>query len=109
MSNAYINKLETKYYKESIEKNQVLLHLKKSIKLNENMKIALSDSIKTTELALKERDDIKDKFYCCICYDKLKNVVIEPCSHFVSCKECSNHLINCPICRSKIDSRLILF
>lgn len=109
MSNKYINKLEINYYKESIEKNKMLLHLKESLKLNEKMKIALDDSIKNTELAIQERDDIKEKITCRICFDKIKNIVIEPCCHFVSCKECSENLETCPICRCNIDSRLILF
>jgi hypothetical protein len=42
---------------------------------------------------------------CCICLERISNVLITKCMHFVMCEECSNHPKfenNCPLCRQII-------
>ena len=109
MSYEYINKLETLVYKERMEKNKVLLKLKESVNLNEKMNDVLIKTMETTELAIKKKEELKEKFICRICFDNIKTIVIEPCCHFVSCQKCSDNFDKCPICRCDIESRLILF
>jgi hypothetical protein len=46
---------------------------------------------------------------CVICADKARDVVLEPCFHFVSCKRCIIFMQNdlkCPVCRQKV-TRLV--
>lgn len=109
MSYDYINKLETLVYKERIEKNRLILKLKENIVFSEKTKEELEKSKKETDTAIKEKEEIKDKFLCRICFENIKTIVIEPCCHFISCRECSDSFDKCPICRCEIDSRLILF
>jgi hypothetical protein len=69
----------------------------------------LAELNKKNETILNENEDLQDKYYCKICYTKNKNIVVEPCCHFISCRECSEKFTNCPICRCPIETRLILF
>ena len=48
---------------------------------------------------------------CISCLDRIRDVVLLPCKHFVMCRECSDewkHLGNntCPMCRETIDERV---
>lgn len=51
----------------------------------------------------------KEKYICNVCYTKPKDCIIEPCRHFVGCKDCSVQVNKCPICRGEIDSYITLF
>ena len=43
---------------------------------------------------------------CAICMDKVRNCLMRPCLHVVTCYDCASMLINrrdgCPICRKDI-------
>jgi len=41
---------------------------------------------------------------CVICFTYQKNLLLQPCQHFILCSLCYNNLINnnCPICRTNI-------
>ena len=41
--------------------------------------------------------------------ENCKNVILEPCLHFVCCDKCSDSLDCCPICRGQFESRLLVF
>jgi len=40
---------------------------------------------------------------CVVCLDREREVVLHPCGHYCLCKECSDHLRQCPICRQQIE------
>jgi len=42
---------------------------------------------------------------CTICYNKPRELAFRPCGHIVCCRECSNNLPVCPICRTAIRKR----
>ena len=42
---------------------------------------------------------INDFLLCKLCFNKNINVVLIPCGHTLSCYECSEKLITCPICK----------
>ena len=44
-------------------------------------------------------------FTCKICMSKKISILFAPCNHFVSCTECSKTLLQCPVCRSRIQSK----
>ena len=47
---------------------------------------------------------------CCICLDGKKSVVLLPCRHLCLCEKCNSpSLKKCPICRSTIESRMVVF
>ena len=43
---------------------------------------------------------------CAICMDRIRDCVLNPCHHMVTCSECAKSLLNrrdgCPICRKEI-------
>ena len=46
---------------------------------------------------------------CVICFDGIKDTLITPCNHLVTCFDCCNKLEQCPICRGPIDNRIKVF
>lgn len=58
---------------------------------------------------VEEFEEKKDRYICLICCDKYRDCVIEPCYHFVSCINCSEKLVNCPVCRTEINSMLAVY
>lgn len=43
---------------------------------------------------------------CAICMDEKADFLVVPCGHKCGCKKCLEQLIQCPICRTKIESIL---
>jgi hypothetical protein len=58
---------------------------------------------------LKDYERLKTERMCVICLNKDKHVVFLPCAHLVSCFECSLSLVNCPICRADVQSKIRVF
>lgn len=53
--------------------------------------------------------DDSDSLICCICLDKLRNVIFYPCKHVVVCLECLETLKDsCPYCRTTIKDKDIV-
>ena len=50
-----------------------------------------------------------DASTCSICLTNVPKVFFIPCQHLVSCISCSKDLQTCPMCRGKINQRLIAF
>lgn len=48
-------------------------------------------------------NQLKRKKECNICMDNETDTVFMPCRHFSACEKCSDRLINCHICRRKIE------
>ena len=50
---------------------------------------------------------------CAICMDSIRNSVLRPCNHMVTCYGCSlvlhNRNDNCPVCREKITDVIKIF
>ena len=40
---------------------------------------------------------------CVVCLDREREVVLDPCRHYCLCRECSNSLSKCPMCRRRIE------
>ena len=53
------------------------------------------------QLLVSEALDLKAKWYCVICHQKLREILIFPCTHFVLCETCMSTY--CPICESLIE------
>jgi len=46
---------------------------------------------------------------CKVCFDAKINCVLVPCGHFSICMKCAIPLSSCPVCRSKIEQRQVVF
>ena len=60
-------------------------------------------------IELKNQIDakLKEKKLCSICCERNKNTIFYPCKHKASCKDCSEKLKECPICRQAIQDRIV--
>jgi hypothetical protein len=51
-----------------------------------------------------------DSSKCVICFERKRDTVIMPCSHFAVCRDCGSQLKNrCPICRESISSVKLVY
>ena len=50
-----------------------------------------------------------DKESCLICMERMREIVLIPCSHFLTCPLCTPKLSNCPVCNRKIEKFLKIF
>jgi hypothetical protein len=63
------------------------------------------------KLVANDKGPAAHRLECAICMAAERAVVLQPCKHFVTCKECTNDLVStggarCPICREKIRKTL---
>lgn len=49
-----------------------------------------------------------EEIQCKICYKNQIDVIFE-CGHLISCEECSQNLLNCPICRQPLGEKKIVY
>lgn len=91
-----------KFIKENKTKGfiEVCLILWENQKVNQKMLLNFNLIISgVKELRL---NNLCKHLLCKICFANEINTVLLPCAHQVSCGECSNKLINCPICNKYI-------
>lgn len=60
-------------------------------------------------LLSQKLEKLEEKNLCKICVDGEVDVLFLPCKHLVVCKNCSEKLDECPICRSYIDEKVNVF
>ncbi|KAG4068933.1 hypothetical protein HA402_005081 [Bradysia odoriphaga] len=46
---------------------------------------------------------------CVICLDNDKTTLLVPCGHYAFCKLCANGIVECAICRARIEKRVKVF
>jgi hypothetical protein len=117
--NKYINKVQELNniiaYQTNVIKNYEDLtrdYNSKFEKMNEQHNDFLkkyNDLIKEYNKDVEEFEEKKNRYECLICCDKYRDCVIEPCYHFVSCINCTEKLVECPICRTEINSMLAVY
>ncbi|XP_020094231.1 kinesin-like protein KIN-7K, chloroplastic [Ananas comosus] len=68
---------------------------------------------KIQEMKEKELDSLCEKDtnspVCKVCFESPTAAVLLPCRHFCLCKPCSLACSECPLCRTRIDDRIITF
>lgn len=74
-----------------------------SVKKKNSIQIIESEESDFSGLKIYEDNQNNE---CAICLCNAKDTVFFPCGHFYCCNECSDNLINCPICRSKITNKI---
>lgn len=66
---------------------------------------ALEDSV--SEYLTSVRDRKREMTNCKICMDREISVVLLPCKHQALCRACAYQVTNCPLCRTKIQDRIM--
>ena len=56
-----------------------------------------------------ESEEIDENEECCICMDSRRSIVFLPCGHVCVCNTCSKDLIQCPLCRVRIQQKIIIY
>lgn len=62
-----------------------------------------SDNEQLHECYETVRDNVDDAFKCCVCMDKLRDVVLHPCRHLCMCSHCARKGNRCPVCLASIE------
>jgi tyrosine-protein phosphatase non-receptor type 3 len=52
---------------------------------------------------------INDNFTCKVCMDRFVNTTFCPCGHYITCRQCAEMLVECPICRSPITHSMLVY
>ncbi|RNA05873.1 peroxisomal fatty acid beta-oxidation multifunctional AIM1-like [Brachionus plicatilis] len=93
--------IQSDLYKIFIKKNQ-----------NQDFHSIQNDTDRYKKSQNELSDENKDND-CAICMDMVRNSVLRPCNHMITCFDCSNLLFkrsdNCPICREKIEDVIKIF
>lgn len=53
--------------------------------------------------------EFKDRVMCQLCTERERNVVCNPCKHFVMCLQCSARVDACPVCRTKPLEKMVIY
>ena len=102
--------VQTDLYKLFLRKNQQ----QDFYSLNEN-KDGKKKLNKSDKKILDEMNDASgnNDNDCAICMDLIRNSVLRPCNHMITCYECSMLLLNrqdnCPVCRCPIEDVIKIF
>lgn len=110
--NKYVNKITELNHVIQFQKNMIQKYENMLKEYNikfENIKSEHKSFLEEYNKNVEEFEEKKDRYDCLICCNKLRDCVIEPCYHFVTCIECSEKINECPVCRSQIDSLLPVF
>lgn len=104
VGNTLLQKKKREFQNEMAE--QRLKQLNKEINFNRQViKREKEIERKMEQILFAKNSDSK----CSICYQKLKDSVLRPCNHNVTCFDCAEKLDKCPICRKKIKKKLKIF
>lgn len=57
----------------------------------------------------QEENEISIENACKICFDKVADILFQPCNHCASCGSCSVSLKACPVCRRTIATKTKIF
>jgi len=77
--------------------------------LRRTLLATINESIDKEEAPIDRRSRETEKYLCSICMASDRKVVFMPCSHFVTCKLCSESCDVCPICRNALMGKLEVF
>lgn len=68
------------------------------------------DKSRVQRRALARQQVFTDEQRCVVCVDNPKEVICLPCGHVCLCENCAEKIkLNCPVCRSKIESKAAAF
>lgn len=82
------------------------------IEMENKLRHAMDMIARQKETLLESRlTEQEEKNLCVICQAETKTVLLLPCRHLCTCKECSERaeLVNCPLCRTLITQKIDVF
>jgi hypothetical protein len=96
--------------KQLIEKyEKEILRIKEKYENNGINKEPIKQNNEINE-SIKQNNEIKKDFsLCTICMNNQKNILFLPCKHCCSCKECSEQIKECCICREQIKEKIAIY
>ncbi|CUG90735.1 zinc finger protein, putative [Bodo saltans] len=53
--------------------------------------------------------EMSERKLCIVCYTAIKEVIFYPCKHKCLCRQCSEKVSQCPVCRVAIADRILPF
>ncbi|XP_053391857.1 baculoviral IAP repeat-containing protein 7-A-like [Mercenaria mercenaria] len=76
---------------------------------HDKKEVADADQLESLETLLEENHRLKENQMCKICLDSRADVIFLPCGHMVSCPQCAQALLKCPVCRQTVNGQLKAF
>lgn len=74
------------------------------------LQAALMEQSESSKTQHQELDRIQqEKLLCRVCFEREISIVLMPCRHRVLCQLCADKCKHCPICRSAILERMVVF
>merc|ERR1711972_1064038 len=65
----------------------------------ESEKHAAKSELHAVQAALAEE---RERSLCCICFERPRCIVLQPCWHYALCDTCAHFVSCCPICRQSV-------
>ena len=62
-----------------------------------------------TRRAKEELEMAADEQLCCVCMDRPKMVMFEPCRHVSVCKQCAPRISQCPLCKTDAARKVVVY
>ena len=90
-------------------KRQLDDHKKQSNTVNRDLGKANKEVADLRQQLFNQQENIN----CCVCQDRLKTILLQPCNHVSVCEQCLEEVLHrdkvCPQCRKKIDKHVKVF
>lgn len=109
MNQDYVSNLERILHNSKYGLVQADKQIKDLSKKQKKLQDALLVVKKDNDILNRKLEYEKEKYRCYVCFQNMKDCIIEPCRHFAGCISCCSQLSHCPICRSDIKSYITLF
>ena len=117
--NAEFKKMQTEY-EETLRKFDCIKKSYREIKkeryeLRKQLDDALSrDLDDANKIVAKQLTKLRENVNCCICHDRMKNILLQPCNHLSVCEQCLEEVLihhnrTCPLCREKFEKHVKVF
>ena len=88
------------------EKENKKKHIQNLLQANQDL---MEVSKRQIQKLLQTNEYLIEEQMCSVCCKNCRNVVFLPCSHMMTCLECSLESEYCPICRQTIEDRRKVF
>jgi len=88
---------------------------KERFELKKQLDDALSKGLDNAgKMVAKQLTKLRENVNCCICHDRIKNILLQPCNHLSVCEHCLEEVLShddkvCPLCREKIKEHVKVF
>lgn len=76
--------------------------------MSRGKQIALRDSMPAVAPSTPSTDSSNESC-CVICWDSQKTTILVPCGHYAFCQACADGIVECAICRARIEKRVKVF